>query len=75
MAETNLHEILARQYRASLAMVREAVVKCPKSLWLAHFGKLELQLYNLRHLQHHTGQLIDQLRTVAQMGVGWVAAV
>ena len=166
MAGTNLHEILGKQYRASLAMLREAVTKCPESLWLAPeyhnkfwhiayhglfythlylsnsekeftpwkkhregyqwlgpfpwpphdrpkietpysqdevleylqfcceaidarvpyldfdapsgfswlpFGKLELQLYNLRHLQHHTGQLIDRLRTVAQIGVGWVA--
>ncbi|MFZ0963400.1 MAG: DinB family protein [Terriglobia bacterium] len=168
MAETNLREILARQFRASLAMLREAVLKCPESLWLAPeypnkfwhiayhvlycthvylqnsekestpwkkhrqdyqwlvplpwpphdrpkigtpytkeeileylqicreeidvrvpcldfnapsgfswlpFGKLELQLYNLRHLQHHTGQLVDRLRTAAQIGIAWVAAI
>jgi hypothetical protein len=168
MAEANLHEILGKQYRASIAMLREAVTKCPESLWLAPdypnkfwhiayhalfythlylhdsekefrawqkhrqnyqflgalpwpphdrpkietpyskegileylqvcrdeidarvpsldvnspsgfhwlpFSKLELQLYNIRHLQHHTGQLIDRLRTVAQIGVAWVVAV
>ena len=42
--------------------------------WL-FFSKFELQLYNLRHLQHHTGQLIDRLRTVAEIGVDWVGAV
>ena len=39
--------------------------------WLP-FSKAELQFYNIRHLQHHTGQLVDRLRTVANVGVGWV---
>jgi hypothetical protein len=39
--------------------------------WLP-FNKAELQFYNIRHLQHHTGQLADRLRTVANVGVGWV---
>jgi len=39
--------------------------------WLP-FSKLELQFYNIRHLQHHTGQLIDRLRTKEATGIGWV---
>jgi hypothetical protein len=39
--------------------------------WLA-FNKLEVQFYNIRHLQHHTGQLADRLRSVADLGVAWV---
>lgn len=39
--------------------------------WLP-FNKLELQFYNIRHLQHHTGQLIERLRAAADIGVGWV---
>jgi hypothetical protein len=39
--------------------------------WLP-FNKLELHLYNLRHLQHHTGQLADRLRAHADIGVPWV---
>ena len=39
--------------------------------WLP-FNRLEVQLYNRRHLQHHTGQLADRLRTAAGIGVGWV---
>ena len=39
--------------------------------WLP-FHKVELQFYNIRHLQHHTGQLIDRLRTAADVGVSWV---
>jgi hypothetical protein len=41
--------------------------------WLP-FGKLELQFYNIRHLQLHTGQLIDRLRNVQGIGIGWVGA-
>ena len=40
--------------------------------WLP-FNKLELQFYNIRHLQHHTGQLADRLRSMVNVGVGWVS--
>ena len=39
--------------------------------WLP-FSKLELQFYNIRHLQHHTAQLADRLRNRASIGVDWV---
>ncbi len=39
--------------------------------WLP-FNKLELQFYNIRHIQHHAGQLIDRLRNHDGIGVGWV---
>ena len=39
------------------------------------FGKLELQFYNIRHLQHHTGQLTDRIRARADQGVTWVGHV
>jgi len=34
--------------------------------------KLEHQLVNLRHLQHHTAQLADRLRASRDVGVRWV---
>jgi hypothetical protein len=34
--------------------------------------KLEHQFVNLRHIQHHTGQLADRLRQTANLGVRWV---
>jgi hypothetical protein len=40
--------------------------------WL-HFNKFELQFYNIRHIQHHTGALIDRLRTSTNVGVKWIA--
>lgn len=38
--------------------------------WLP-FGKLELQFYSIRHLQHHAGELCDRLGQ-AGIDVGWV---
>ena len=39
--------------------------------WLP-FNKLELQFYNIRHLQLHTGELCERLGTLAGIDVGWV---
>jgi hypothetical protein len=39
--------------------------------WLP-FNKMELQFYNIRHRQHHTGQLADRLRTKTNVGLAWV---
>jgi hypothetical protein len=39
--------------------------------WLP-FGKLELQFYNIRHLQLHTGELCERLGTQAGIDVDWV---
>lgn len=36
--------------------------------------KLEHQLVNLRHLQHHAAQLADRLRAQTDQGVGWVGS-
>lgn len=35
-------------------------------------GKLEHQFINIRHIQHHTGQLMDRLRVAKDVGVPWV---
>jgi hypothetical protein len=44
----------------------------PSGFYWLPFSKFELQLYTLRHLAHHTGQLADRLRSQANLGVGWV---
>ena len=36
--------------------------------------KLEHQLVNLRHIQHHTAQLADRLRASQEIGIRWVGA-
>jgi len=39
--------------------------------WLA-FGKLELQFYNIRHIQQHTGELCERLGASGDVEIGWV---
>ena len=34
--------------------------------------KLELQIYNIRHVQHHTGELCERLGPRAQVEIDWV---
>jgi hypothetical protein len=35
-------------------------------------SKLEHQLVSIRHLQHHTAQLADRVRTRVGIGIDWV---
>jgi len=42
--------------------------------WYRPMAKLEHQLVNLRHLQHHAGQLADRVRIAEGVGVGWVSS-
>ena len=39
--------------------------------WLP-FGKLELQIYNIRHLQHHTAELMERLGERENIEIDWV---
>ncbi|MBE0634683.1 DinB family protein [Candidatus Bipolaricaulota bacterium] len=39
--------------------------------WLK-FSKGEAHLYNLRHIQHHAGQLTERLRQEAKIGGRWI---
>ncbi len=39
--------------------------------WLP-FNKLELQFYNIRHLQQHTGELSERLGQEAGLDIDWV---
>jgi hypothetical protein len=39
--------------------------------WLP-FNKLELQLYNIRHIQHHTGELYERLGARGGQDLRWI---
>lgn len=39
--------------------------------WIS-FNKLQLHIYNLRHLQHHTGQLTERIKQTTGKGIAWV---
>ncbi len=59
-----------------IARVRDLVREAPLSgasgfHWLP-MGRRELHLYNLRHIQHHTGQLIERLRAGGIGGQEWL---
>jgi hypothetical protein len=41
--------------------------------WLP-FGKLELQFYTIRHLQQHTGELMERLGTRLGVDIDWVGS-
>jgi len=41
--------------------------------WWLPFSKLELQLYNIRHLQQHVGELCERLGVSADVDVEWVS--
>lgn len=41
--------------------------------WL-RFDKLELQFYNIRHVQQHVGELCERLGVAAGVDVDWVGA-
>ncbi len=148
----DLHKTIRSQYLASLAMLKQVIVKCPEALWNAPgnqdkfwrksyhalfythlylqnaekdfvlwekhhdpegevpftkdevleylsfvekqvadcvpvtnldaesgfhwlpFGKLELQLYNIRHIQQHTGELYERLGAHENIELGWVSS-
>ncbi len=39
--------------------------------WLT-FDKLELQFYNIRHIQQHAGELCERLGSTGDIEIGWV---
>ncbi len=68
---------------AYLAFVREQVQERVPKLeleaasgfeWLP-FGKLELQFYNLRHLQHHTAELYERLGARDGIDLDWIGSI
>src|SRR5262245_20948685 len=42
--------------------------------WWYKLSKMEHQFVNIRHVQHHTAQLADRLRSAADIGIAWVGA-
>jgi hypothetical protein len=65
------HELCREQVRSQVPALD---LDAPSGFAWLPFNKLELQFYNIRHLQHHTGQLCERLRTRADLGVDWVGA-
>ena len=57
--------------RRTLEDESDQVLAGPSGFDWLKFPRLELHLYNVRHLQHHTGQLAAALRRERGQGVKW----
>ena len=68
-------EYLDRVAASVAARVRQLPLDEPSGFPWLPFRRLELHLYNVRHVQHHAGQLIDRIREKCGVGVGWVGMV
>ena len=56
-------------------LVQSTPFDAPSGFHWLPFSRGEAHLYNLRHIQHHTGQLIERLRQTTDEGTAWVFAV
>ena len=54
-------------------LVESTPFEAPSGFHWMKFFRAETHLYNLRHIQHHAGQLIERLRQAADIGSKWVA--
>jgi hypothetical protein len=52
-----LHELCCAEVEAKVPWID---LEAPSGFPWLPFNKLELQFYNIRHIQHHTGQLADR---------------
>ena len=62
------HEICQKQVEDVVASL---YLDAESGFYWLPFGKLELQFYNIRHLQHHTGELGERLGTRG-IEVDWI---
>ena len=70
--ETLSYLALCRQKAIeTLASETPAILQGPSGFSRLPFSRGELHLYNLRHVQHHTGQLSAYLRRIGKDGRGW----
>lgn len=65
-------ELCRGKLRAALAAETRDSLAGPSGFSWLPFSRLELHLYNIRHVQHHTGQLGAALRRNAVAVGGWV---
>jgi hypothetical protein len=65
----------AAKARLEVEAETEATLAGPSGFHWLRFTRLEAHVYNLRHVQHHTGQLAAALRRQGLAGVEWVGAL
>lgn len=63
-----------RQVSISVAAETDATLAGQSGFPWLPFNRLELHLYNIRHLQHHCGQLAAAVRQELASGVPWTGS-
>jgi hypothetical protein len=59
---------------ATIASETEADLSAPANFARRNFSRAELHIYNIRHVQHHSAQLILRLRLDANVDVPWIGS-
>jgi hypothetical protein len=54
--------------------IATTILDGPSGFFWYKVSKLELQFINIRHIQHHTAQLADRLRSANDIGTQWVGS-
>lgn len=65
-------DICRQKLDGALASEDETSLAGPSGFVWIEMSRLELYLYSIRHLQHHTGQLVAALRAAQDVGIQWV---
>jgi hypothetical protein len=63
------HEVCQQQVEEQVASMD---LEAQSGFYWLPFGKLELQFYNIRHIQQHTGELCERLGATGDIEVEWV---
>lgn len=72
LAYADVVERMVNSVLAAEAASGVDLMAAPSGFAWIPFSRLELHVYNLRHVQHHAGQLIERLRAGGNAGVDWV---
>ena len=64
-------EACRAKVKAALAAETEQTLAGPSGFSWLPFTRLELHIYNIRHIQHHTGQFAAMIRREGGEGVPW----
>lgn len=70
-SKSDMQEYAEMIFKKCENSVNETIMQDKSGFRWLRMNKLEVHLYNMRHLQHHIGQLIEQLHQVGIRGIKW----
>lgn len=71
-AKATVLEYLAFCQDTVIAQVSTMTLDAPSGFDWLPFNKFELQLYSIRHIQHHVGELMERLGSRAGIELDWI---